>query len=290
MSYLSPPEFVKKMVDAGESKVFMAPRDVLIRGIMAGAILAVAVAFAVTTAVQTGLPIVGALVFPVGFCLLNLMGFDLVTGVFALVPLAWLDKRPGVTLKGVLKNWSLVFVGNFIGALIVAFLIAITLSSSFSAEPNAVGKAFANAADARTLGFKEAGAAGMVEVFVRGILCNWFVSLGVVGALLSKNVGGKVIAMWMPITIFFGLVFEHAVVNMYLFPLGMMMGGELTVMDWLIWNEIPVVLGNIIGGLLFTGLTLYATHARTAPATNSKTGMGKTETPATVGSSPVTAG
>ncbi len=115
MSYLTPPEFVKKMVDAGESKVFMASRDVLIRGIMAGAILAVAVAFAVTTAVQTGLPIVGALVFPVGFCLLNLMGFDLVTGVFAQVPLAWLNKRPGVTLKGVFKNWSLVFVGNFIG-------------------------------------------------------------------------------------------------------------------------------------------------------------------------------
>jgi len=66
MSYLTPPEFVKKMVDAGESKVFMTPRDVLIRSIMAGAILAVAVAFAVNTTVQTGLPIVGALVFPVG--------------------------------------------------------------------------------------------------------------------------------------------------------------------------------------------------------------------------------
>lgn len=287
MSYLSPPEFVKKMVDAGESKVFMAPRDVLIRGIMAGVILAVAVAFAVTTAVQTGLPILGALVFPVGFCILNLMGFDLVTGVFALVPLAWLDKRPGVTLGGVLKNWGLVFVGNFIGALIVAFLIAVTLTHSFSTEPNAVGKAFAGAADARTLGFKAAGAAGMFEVFVRGILCNWFVSLGVVGALLSRTVGGKVIAMWMPITIFFGLVFEHAVVNMYLFPLGMMMGGELTIMDWLIWNEIPVVLGNIIGGLLFTGLTLYATHARTAPSSRPE----EVETPEPVGSStPVTAG
>lgn len=267
MSYLSPPEFVGKMVDAGESKVFMAPRDVLIRAIMAGAILAVAVAFAVTTAVQTGMPIVGALVFPVGFCILNLMGFDLVTGVFALAPLAWFDKRPGVTPGKVLKNWGLVFVGNFIGALAVAVMIAITLTQGFSAEPNAVGNAFANAADARTLGFKEAGAAGMLEVFVRGILCNWFVSMGVVGALLSKSVGGKVIAMWMPITIFFGLVFEHAVVNMYLFPLGMMMGGELTIMDWLIWNEIPVVLGNIVGGLLFTGLTLYATHGRTAPST-----------------------
>jgi len=128
--------------------------------------------------------------------------------------------------------------------------------------------AFAAAADERTLGFQAQGAAGMFTVFVNGILCNWFVSLGVVGALLSKSVSGKVIAMWMPITIFFGMVFEHAVVNMYLFPLGMMMGGELTITDWLIWNQIPVTLGNVIGGLLFTGLTLYATHVRTAPATN----------------------
>ncbi len=139
MSYLTPPEFVRKMVDAGESKVFMAPRDVLIRSIMAGAILAVAVAFAVNTAVQTGLPIVGALVFPVGFSILNLMGFDLVTGVFALAPLAWLDKRPGVTLAGVFKNWGLVFIGNFIGALIAAVLIAISLTQAFSMAPTDVG-------------------------------------------------------------------------------------------------------------------------------------------------------
>ncbi|MCS3904250.1 formate/nitrite transporter [Methylohalomonas lacus] len=265
MSYLTPPEFVNKMVDAGESKVFMSTRDTLIRAIMAGAILAVAVCFAVTAAVQTGMPIVGALIFPVGFSILNLMGFDLVTGVFALVPLALLDKRKGVTFGGMMRNWGLVFIGNFIGAFTVAVLIGITLTNSFTTEANAVGQAFAGAAEARSVGFSEHGAAGMLEVFVRGILCNWFVSLGVVGAMLSKSVSGKVIAMWMPIVIFFGLVFEHAVVNMYLFPLGMMMGGELTVMDWLIWNEIPVVLGNIVGGLLFTGMALYATHSRTAP-------------------------
>ncbi len=282
MSDLTPPEFVGKMVDAGESKIFMAPRDTLIRGIMAGAILAVAVCFAVTAAVQTGTFYVGALIFPVGFAILNLMGFDLVTGVFALAPLALLDKRPGVTFSGVMKNWALVFVGNFIGALIVAFLIAITLTDTFTSEPNAVGKAFASAAEARSVGFKENGMAGMIEVFVRGILCNWFVSLGVVGALVSRSVTGKVIAMWMPIVIFFALVFEHAVVNMYLFPLGMMMGGELTIMDWLIWNEIPVVLGNIIGGLLFTGLTLYATHGRTAPSTR-PAHITETSNPATAG-------
>ncbi|MBD3635661.1 MAG: formate/nitrite transporter family protein [Methylophaga sp.] len=262
MSYVKPNEFVKTMVDAGESKLFMHPRDVLIRAFMAGAILAIAVALAVTAAVQTGYPIVGALIFPVGFCILNLLGFDLLTGVFALVPLALFDKRPGATMSGMFKNWGLVALGNLMGALFSATLIAISLTYAFTAEPTAVGKAFAGAAESRTLGFAEYGAAGWFTVFVKGILCNWMVSIGVVGAMYSKTVGGKVIAMWMPILIFFGLVFEHAVVNMYLFPLGMMMGAPITVGDWLFWNEIPVILGNLVGGLLLTGSVLYATHLK----------------------------
>ena len=262
MSYVKPNEFVKTMVDAGESKLFMHPRDVLLRAFMAGAILAIAVALAVTAAVQTGYPIVGALIFPVGFCILNLLGFDLITGVFALVPLALFDKRPGANISGLLKNWGLVGLGNLMGALFSATLIAISFTFAFATEPSAVGKAFAKAAEARTLGFAEYGLAGWFTVFVKGILCNWMVSIGVVGAMYSKTVGGKVIAMWMPILIFFGLVFEHAVVNMYLFPLGMMMGAPITIGDWLIWNEIPVILGNLVGGLLLTGTVLYATHLK----------------------------
>src|SRR5688572_30571291 len=143
MSYLVPAEFVTKMVDAGESKIFMAPRDVLIRAYMAGAILALAAVFAVTVTVQTGSPIVGAILFPVGFCMLYLMGFDLLTGVFVLAPLALIDKRPGVTLGGVLKNWGLVFTGNFAGALTVALMMAIVFTYGFSAEPDAVGQRIA---------------------------------------------------------------------------------------------------------------------------------------------------
>lgn len=265
MSYISPGEFVKTMVDAGESKLFMATRDVLIRSFMAGAILAIAVALAVTAAVQTGIPIVGALIFPVGFCILNLLGFDLLTGVFALVPLALFNKRPGATFNGLLKNWGLVALGNLLGALTTAVLIGIAWTFAFTTEPGAAGQAIARAAEARTLGFAEHGAAGWLTVFVKGILCNWMVSVGVVGAMLSKDVIGKVIAMWMPILIFFGLVFEHAVVNMYLFPLGMMMGAPITIADWLIWNEIPVILGNLVGGLLLTGMVLYATHLKPGP-------------------------
>ena len=88
--------------------------------------------------------------------------------------------------------------------------------------------------------------------------------LGVVGAQISTSVSGKVIAMWMPIMLFFYMVFEHSIVNMFLFPTALMMGGAFTIGDYFIWNEVPTVLGNLVGGLTFTGLMLYATHARTS--------------------------
>ncbi|MFZ2855275.1 MAG: formate/nitrite transporter family protein [Rhodocyclaceae bacterium] len=265
MAYLMPSEFVTKMVDAGESKIYMATRDTLIRAYMAGAILALAAVFAVTASVQTGSPLVGAILFPVGFCMLYLLGFDLLTGVFVLTPLALIDKRPGVTLNGVLKNWGLVFVGNFLGALTVAFLMAVVFTYGFSAAPSKVGVAISGIGEARTLGYAQYGLAGWMTIFVRGMLCNWMVSTGVVGAMISTTVSGKVIAMWMPIMLFFGMAFEHSVVNMFLFPSAMLMGGNFSIMDYMIWNEIPTVLGNLVGGLAFTGLTLYTTHLKTAP-------------------------
>jgi formate/nitrite transporter len=263
MSYLSPAEFVVKMVDAGEAKVMMAPRDALIRAYMAGAILALAAVFAVTVTQQTGYGIIGAALFPVGFCILYLFGFDLLTGVFVLSPLALIDKRPGVTLGGVLRNWGLVFIGNFLGALTVAVMMSIVFTFGFQADPSPVGKVIAGIGEARTIGYKHYGAAGMLTLFIRGVLCNWMVSSGVVGAMISTSVSGKVIAMWMPIMVFFAMTFEHSVVNMFLFPSALIMGGNFSISDYIIWNEIPTVLGNLVGGLAFTGLTLYATHVKT---------------------------
>jgi formate/nitrite transporter len=270
MAYLVPSEFVTKMVDAGESKIFMSTRDTVIRAYMAGAILALAAWFAVTINVQTGQPLLGAVLFPVGFVMLYLFGFDLLTGVFVLCPLALIDKRPGVTLKGVLRNWGLVFVGNFLGAFTVAVMMAIYVTNGFSTEPNAVGKAIGVVGENRTLGYQKYGANGMLTLFVRGMLCNWMVSAGVVGAMISTQVSGKVIAMWMPIMLFFYMVFEHSIVNMFLFPSGLLLGAHFTIMDYLIWNEIPTVLGNLVGGLAFTGLTLYATHIKTGPSRSFK--------------------
>lgn len=263
MAYIPPAEFVRKAVDAGEAKVFMATKDAFIRAFMAGAILALAAAFAVTVTQSTGQPIVGAILFPVGFCMLYLLGYDLLTGVFVLTPLALIDKRPGVTLGGVLRNWGIVFVGNFAGAFTVAVMMAIVFTFAWSTEPSPVGKFIASVGEARTLGYAKFGAAGMLTLFVRAMLCNWMVSTGVIGAMISTTVPGKVIAMWMPIMVFFFMTFEHSIVNMFLFPSGLLMGAHFTWLDYLFWNEIPTVLGNLVGGLAFTGLMLYSTHVRT---------------------------
>ena len=265
MSYLEPSEFVTKMVDSGESKVYMSTKDTFIRAYMAGAVLALAAMFAITVAVKTGSPLVGALLFPVGFIMLYLMKFDLLTGVFTLVPLALLDKRPGVTVTQVLRNWWWVFLGNLAGALTVAFIMSFVLTYGYNVDGGALAKKVGSIGEARTLGYKAHGLDGWITIFMRGMLCNWMVSMGVVGAMISTSATGKIMAMWMPIMLFFYMGFEHSIVNMFLFPFSMIMGGEFTVSEYIIWNEVPTALGNLVGGLVFVALPLYYTHVKTSP-------------------------
>lgn len=266
MSYVQPQDFVSQMIAVGEKKMFLSTRDTLVRAFMGAAILTLGAAMAVTITTNTGNPLLGALFFPIGFVMLYLMGFDLLTGVFTLLPFVVLARRPGATWRAMLRNWGLVFVGNFAGAFTVAVLIGITLTYGFSTPPNEVGEALGHIGEGRTVGYADHGAAGMLTLFVRGVLCNWMVSTGVVAFLFSKDTISKAVVMWMPVFLFFYMGFEHSVVNMFLFPSGLLLGGDFTVMDYLVWNEIPTVLGNLVGGLTFVGLPLYLTHYRTRPS------------------------
>ena len=265
MSYIEPSEFVTKMVDSGESKIHMSTKDTFIRAFMAGAVLALAAVFAITVAIKTGSPLVGALLFPVGFIMLYLMKFDLLTGVFTLVPLAWIDRRPGATFSEVMRNWGWVFIGNFAGALTVAFFMSYILTYGYTVDGGAIAEKVGHIGEARTLGYKSHGIEGWITIFIRGMLCNWMVSMGVVGAMISSSATGKIMAMWMPVMLFFFMGFEHSIVNMFLFPFSMIMGGGFTVADYFIWNEIPTALGNLAGGLVLVGLPLYYTHVKTGP-------------------------
>jgi formate transporter len=258
MDYVKPADLASAMVNAGRSKLALPPLDLLIRGGLAGGILGAATSLAITGAVQSNLPLVGALIFPVGLILIVLLGLDLVTGSFGLLPLPWLENDADA--KTMLANWGWVFLGNLIGSVVYGGLLAIALTNFGVTAPAGVAAKIVTIAESKTVGYEVLGLAAMVTVFVKAILCNWMVCLAVVAAMTTSSTIGKIACAYMPVFIFFAQGFEHSVVNMFIIPTGMMMGAKVTVAQWWLWNQIPVTLGNLVGGFVFTGLALYLTH------------------------------
>jgi formate/nitrite transporter len=258
MDYVKPADVVSAMIAAGKTKAALSSRDLLIRGILSGMLLGAATSLAFGATLSTGQPIVGALIFPVGFVMIVLLGLELVTGSFAVVPLAKFEGS--ATSRTVIANWTWVFLGNLVGSVLYGALFAIALTNMGTAAPAGVAASVIKIAEAKTVGYEAMGFAGMVTAFVKAMLCNWLVCLGVVMAMTSGSTVGKIAAAWLPIVTFFAQGYEHSVVNMFVIPTGMMMGAKVSVYEWWVWNQIPVTLGNLAGGLLFTGLALYATY------------------------------
>src|SRR5947208_14179844 len=113
MDYVKPAEVAAAMVETGRRKLALPTTDLLIRGMLSGAILGVATSLAFTGAFSTGQPLVGALIFPVGLVIIVLLGLELITGRFSLLPLPWLDRNATSAMVGI--NWGRVFLANFIG-------------------------------------------------------------------------------------------------------------------------------------------------------------------------------
>jgi formate/nitrite transporter len=263
MDYAKPAEVAASMLESANSKLRLSPRDLLIRGILSGAILGVATSLAFNATLTTGQPLVGAIIFPVGLVMIVLLGLELVTGSFGLLPLAWINRN--ASAGAVVVNWSWVFLGNLIGSIAYGALLAIALTNMGTSEPSGVAARIIAAAEAKTVGYAALGTAGLVTAFVKAMLCNWLVCLGVVMSMTTNSTVGKIAAIWLPIFTFFAQGFEHAVVNMFIIPTGMLLGAKVTLADWWLWNQIPVTLGNLVGGFVCTGLALYLTH-RPAPA------------------------
>src|SRR5207248_1974143 len=155
-----------------------------------------ATSLAFTGAVQTNVPLIGALIFPVGLISIVLLGLELVTGSFALAPLPWLGRE--ASAPAVLVNWGWVFIGNPIGSVAYGALIAIALTNMGSTAPAGVAARIVQVAEAKTIGYSALGFAGMVTVFVKAILCNWMVCLAIVLAMTTNSVIGKIACAWMP--------------------------------------------------------------------------------------------
>lgn len=234
MDYVKPADVAISMLDAGVRKLALPPRDLLIRGALSGALLGAATTLALTGAVSTGQPLVGALIFPVALVIIVLLGLELVTGSFAIVPLARLEGK--ATWGAVIANWSWVYLANLLGCIAFGVLIAVSLTNMGKAEVTGVAARIVAVAESKTLANEAIGAAGMVSLFVKGILCNWLVSLGVVLAMTSSSTIGKIVATWWAIFLFFALGFEHAVVNMFLIPTGMLLGAKVSIYEWWVWN------------------------------------------------------
>jgi formate/nitrite transporter len=252
MDYVKPIDMVAAMAESGAIRARLSISDMLVRGMMAGALLGIATSLAITGAVQTGVPFAGSIVFPVGFVIIASLGLELVTGNFAILAVAAMLHQ--CTWAAAWRNWIWGFIGNFIGSVLYAVLLVIALTNTWQVAPTGIAQRIVDIAALKTTGYEPFGLYGLISCFCKAMLCNWMVCLGVTMAMMSTSIFGKIFGAWLPIFLFFAQGFEHAVVNMFLIPAGMMMGAKVSVADWWVWNQIPVTLGNFAGGLLFIAI------------------------------------
>ena len=262
MDYVNPKDLLQDAISVAERKSTLSLSDMLIRGALSGVFLGFATSLAVIVTSQGLPPIVGAILFPVGFVMLALLGLELATGNFALLPVG--VAAGSVSFGKLLHNWTWVYVGNLLGSVLYALLFYLAVTDFGAIAGGKVGDMLKAAAQAKTLGYMTLGGHGWWAALIKGVLCNWMVTVGAVLALVSRSTIGKVVAMWLPIMTFFAQGFEHSIVNMFVIPAGMMFGAPVRIRIWLFWNQLPVTIGNIVSGALFTGLALYVTF-RTKP-------------------------
>ena len=268
MDYVLPSELVDSMINAGGKKATVSVKNLLLRGFYSGSILGLATCLALTVGIQSGQPFLGSLLFPFGFASIVLFGMELVTGNFALLSMStWAGKS---SWPQTLRNWVWVWLGNFIGCVFVAAILAISLSSAGTVEISADGAGGVWGAVARKLialnqlnvetKYMDLGGTGFFLAFLRGVIANWLVCLGVTMALVSKSVPGKILACWLPITAFQTMGMEHIVVNQFLHTAGVLLGSGVSFGNVILWNFLPVTIGNLVGGMVFIGMVFYSTH------------------------------
>ncbi len=250
---LKPGEICEAVIGSGEKKGKLPIIKMILLGLLAGLFVGFG-AHAAITVMQTmkGLDaglmkFMGAAVFPVGLILVVIAGAELFTGN-NLMTLAVADRKIGVGL--LFKNWSIVYVSNFVGSVIFASLIATSGLYGSSGSTNAAGDLAIGIATGKVnLGFGDA--------FVRGIFCNILVVLAVWLAVGAKEMISKIFAIWFPIMLFVLSGFEHSIANMYFIPVGKFMGADISWLAILVKNLIPVTLGNIVGGSIIIPLMYY---------------------------------
>ncbi|MDE0798759.1 MAG: formate/nitrite transporter family protein [Nitrosomonadaceae bacterium] len=252
-----PPLMLKEIVaDAVKKDKFTVSRT-LLSGFLCTPFLAYAVALSVSLVLAGWSLAAAGLIFPVGFVMMVFLGLEMATGSFSVMPMGVFAGL--VKWSGLIRNWTWTLVGNLAGGIFFAFLLWFALTKGASIEPSGILVKLARIAEAKA-SYENFGINGWMAAVGMGILCNWLVSLGPVFAKASRSVPGKIMLMWLPIATFFALGFEHAIVNMFVFPIGILSGADVTIGQWWMWNQIPVTLGNILGALIFNSCLWYSIH------------------------------
>lgn len=258
MDYVKPAELIEEAIQVGEKKAGLSLHDMLVKGFLCGVLLSYATSLA-WLVVSQGLPsIAGAIVFPVGFVMLVLLGFEMATGNFCLLPLSLAAGR--IRLSGLLRNWGWVYLGNFMGAVFYAFLFFLVVTKFGTSDGGGIAEQARLVGQNKTLAYMAIGPRGWGAALVSGILCNFMVTVGTLLSFVSRSTIGKIVAMWLPIMTFFALGYEHCIVNMFAIPAAMLLGAPVSGAEWALWNQIPATIGNIIGGAVFTALPLYSVY------------------------------
>jgi formate/nitrite transporter len=281
MVFHPPVQIVAKAGDAGKYKTGLPAWNMLLRGFMAGAYIAMGGALA--TVCSTGIQATDATLrfgtasagfsslitgatFPVGLIIIVLTGAELFTGDAMLAPMAAFIHK--ISWMNVINLWIWVYIGNLIGSIWYAYLMAYGPFSSW----NAAGAATVTAFGSRAIAIAAAktayvGTAGMWSAFLKAIGCNWLVNLAILLGICADDLIGKFFGIWFPIMAFVSSGFEHSVANMYFIPAGIFTQGFVTdptaivaSVNWVsMWtsNLIIVTIGNIVGALFFVGVIYW---------------------------------
>lgn len=255
----APRVIAERIEGAGVAKANLPTLSLLVLGILAGAFIGFGAMFYTVVMTNSGLGfgparLLGGVVFSLGLILVVVGGAELFTGN-NLIVMAWADNK--ISTGQLLRNWGLVFVGNFIGAVATAYMVY--LSGTLAAADGGVAATAARIAEAKVL-------IPPLEAFVRGVLCNALVCLAVWLSFAAHSVSGKILAIVFPISAFVALGFEHSIANMYFIPLGLFLDADGVDVPGIVANLLPVTLGNIFGGGVFVALVYWLVYLRKSPA------------------------
>jgi formate/nitrite transporter len=270
----SPPEIAKRIAAVAEKKSGLDFFRMFVLGILAGVFIALGAEFYTLVVHDSGLAfglnnLIGGLAFCLGLILVVIAGAELFTGN-TLIVMGFIERK--VSARQLLKGWSIVYLGNLVGSLVMVLLMYYTAQWGFH-DAMVGGKALLIANAKVNMPF--------LEAFIRGILCNVLVCLAIWLAFSGRSTIDKILAVIFPITAFVASGFEHSIANMYFVPMGLVLKGQpdvlaaaqgmagqsivlgnLTVAGFIVKNLIPVTLGNIIGGSLLVGVIYWSVYLR----------------------------